>query len=230
MFSITSLPPSLHNLISSFSRCFSKNNRGTLFNDMSAPEQDLDPDEWLNLSPTSQDPVPRDTLTEDVLSSFRQWQQHNGSTNFSEQVKRLREFESAGDLYKPYNIGEGDSHIAFKFDKDKEWRAGRIRDIFSVATSTCSIKTFLAVDEYAPVEAEIASIDPYRKYPDRVAGRIFKRSWTKFPQIICKSELLCHCAIIMPRIDGFPYNNGIVGGPADYLLVRPCMKVSSTLQ
>lgn len=221
LFSRSDFPPQLCSIVSKFSRCFSIWNSGTLSNALGTADPDPEVEEMLSLlpEPTKGTALETAELPQDILAAF---QTLLGKDKVPH-VRRLAHFEDAGDDYRPYQTALGNSYVAFSFRPADGWRAGRIRDIFqhtkALNDGEYSTETYLAVDEYEPLDPLAASIDPYER---EKLGRMYRARFHGPPQIITRDQLLCPSYYLQTHIDGFPYAPN--SRPQNFVVLRPHLK------
>lgn len=197
-------------------------NSGTLSNALGTADPNPDVEEMLSLLPEPTKGTARETadLPQDILTAF---QTLLGKDEVPH-VTRLAHFEDAGDDYRPYHAVLGNSYVAFSFRPADGWRAGRIRDIFQYTRANArgeySTVTYLAVDEYEPLDPLAASMDPYER---EKLGRMYRARFHGPPQIITRDQLLCPVCYLQTHIDGFTY--GPNRRPQNFVVLRPQMKV-----
>ncbi|KAH9941081.1 hypothetical protein B0H21DRAFT_710687 [Amylocystis lapponica] len=208
LFASASLPAPLHPIVASFFDTFQSDIRGTLLSDMLALQEPYSIDAPAEEEVRAKDHV---TLHNDILRPLESWiQLHDGyrvgNTSTNPFAVPLKTLEDQGIVYKEGRSSPGDSQVIFKLGDKDAWRAGRIRQIFKHTRahqgSRRSIaQTFLAVDEYLPLSAEHAVLDPFRKFPV-AGGRLFYNKYEPLPVILTAEDVVCQFAFIRRSFPG----------------------------
>lgn len=189
------LPARLKTFAQSFKAVFESNIRGTLFSDLRSIDNEL------------RDILDPDDAAQDLISG----KSHHLSLDIYEALRRrdsgadrhaisLRAVDHDGARYKPHSSGPKDSHVVFRAPDNEDWRAGRVRDIFTQdGGSATTKKIWLAVDEYTSLSAEDQVLDPYRKFPI-AGGRLFYADFEPGPRILALEDIICHSTMIKRQL------------------------------
>ena len=233
LFAACHLPPHVRSLIGSFVYSFENDHRGTLSHDMFSASEVPNVNYVTGQVPSTSitdlsHDGGTDTLNDDIELALRRRifkvDQLPENSPFNRNITRLSECEDGGQVYRPVAVAPIDSYVLFvvKGDIERTWRAGCIRDIFMHSRRVRGqriTEMYLAVDEFPPVDADIAAIDPYLRYGLEDGGCLFRASHEGVPYIISKADLLCHIEVAMPKIDGFNQEAG------EYIRIKPWNKV-----
>ncbi|TFK78577.1 hypothetical protein K466DRAFT_507081, partial [Polyporus arcularius HHB13444] len=119
----------------------------------------------------------------------------------SDSINRIKSFEYGGVKYATDRASICNSFITFTLPLDSTHplpfpRAGRIKDVFlhrRIQDGKTVVEPFFVVDEYIPLTAHDAALDPYRKYKD-LETRLFYNRVHATPHVISLNDIGAHFA------------------------------------
>lgn len=192
----TQLPARLKRFAHSFKRVFESNSmRGTLFSDLQSVDDELR--NILDPGNTTEDLHPGKPyhLSPETYEALR-----TRDSRANRYVTSLPTFDYEGVRFRPHSLGPKDSHVVFRESDGADWRAGRIREMFTQEQGPSDVsKIWIVVDEYIPLSTEDQALDPYRKFPI-AGGRMFYAEFKPEPLVLAPEEIVCHSTMMKRQL------------------------------
>ena len=153
------------------------------------------PEEWqlrLYISPQYSN---RESITTLDEYTHRLLERYRGTKQYlRENVLLQSTVTHLGVSFSTCKASLGNSHVIIGDYPHGSWYAGRIMQIFVLAHRgmTHPGRCFAVIDRFRELSSQDAAMDPYRKYPAFLAGRLFYQDTA--PAIITFDHVICHFA------------------------------------